>query len=158
MDWLSENLWAVWLSAGLALGIAELFSMELILIMLATGAFAGMLLALLGAPFAIQALCAAGVSVAMLAFLRKPMTRRLHAGPDLATGPTRLVGERAVVTAEITNLMTGQIRLAGETWTASTDANWVLKPGEPVEVVQIDGATACVKPVIAGELRDPRND
>jgi membrane protein implicated in regulation of membrane protease activity len=155
MDWLRDHLWESWLAAAIVLSIAELFSMELILIMLAAGAVTGMGLAMAGAPFAIQVLCAAGVSIAMLAFLRKPMARRLHAGPSIATGASRLIGERAVVTAEITSAATGQIRLAGETWTASTEADGLLKPGEPVEVVEIDGATARVKPLISGELNDP---
>lgn len=158
MDWLRDHMWETWLAISIALSIAELASMELILIMLATGAATGMLLAILGAPFAVQALAAGAVSVAMIAFVRKPMAQRLHGGPDVAMGTNRLVGQHAVVTAEIAGLMSGQIRLAGETWSASTDTDLVLKPGEPVEVVEIDGATARVKPVVAGELDNPEND
>lgn len=158
MEWLRDHLWEAWLAGAIALTIAELFSLELILIMLATGAFAGMVLAVAGAPFLVQALGAAAVSVAMIAFVRKPIAQRLHSGPDLEIGADRLVGARAVVTSEITAMVAGRIRLDGETWSASTDDNTVLKPGEPVEVVGIDGATARVKPATSGDLPDPDHD
>lgn len=155
MDWLRDHLWETWLAAAITLSIAELFSLELFLIMLASGAVAGMVLAVAGAPFLVQALAAAAVSVGMIVFVRKPIAQRLHAGPDLEIGATRLVGARAVVTSEISGLVPGRIRLAGETWTAAADGDTVLKPGEPVEVVEIDGATARVRPATSGELPDP---
>ncbi|QYJ05011.1 NfeD family protein [Nocardioides panacisoli] len=158
MDWLRDHLWEAWLAGAFALTIAELFSMELILIMLASGAVAGMVLAVAGAPFLVQALAAAAVSVGMIAFVRRPIAQRLHGGPDLEIGAERLVGERAVVTSEISGLVSGQIRLDGETWSAAAEGDTVLKPGEPVEVVAIDGATARVKPATSGELSDPTSD
>lgn len=158
MEWLRDHLWEAWLAAAIILGIAELASMELFLIMLASGAVAGMVLAVAGAPFIVQALAAGAVSIGMIAFVRKPVAERLHRGPDLAIGATRLLGARAVVTSEITGTVAGLIRLEGESWTAATDGDTVLKPGEPVEVVEIDGATARVKPMTSGELSDPTSD
>lgn len=148
MDWLGDNVWAAWLGAAALLGVAEMFSLDLILIMLAVGAVAGMVTAILGAPFALQVLVAAGASVAMLGVVRPTLARRFHGGPELSLGHGKLVGERGVVTEEITGLQNGRIKLGGEIWTAAPyDESLVIAPGETVEVLQIKGATAYVHPI-----------
>ena len=52
MDWLGDHMAAVWLAVAILFGIAELASLDLILLMLALGALVGMITALLGAGFA----------------------------------------------------------------------------------------------------------
>jgi membrane protein implicated in regulation of membrane protease activity len=148
MDWLSDNLWAAWAGAAVLLGVAEMLSLDLILIMVAVGAIAGMVLAVAGAPIALQMLVAAGVSVAMLGLVRPALAKRLHGGPELNLGHGKLVGQRGVVTEEITGLQTGRIKLGGEIWSAAPyDDNVTIAPGETVEVLQIKGATAYVHPI-----------
>lgn len=146
MEWFRDHLWEAWLGAGLLLAVAEMFSMDLFLLMLSIGALAGMVLAIVGSPVWAQAIAAGAVALAMLLFVRRPMAQRFHRGPEIAMGTTRLLGQRAVVTAEITGAASGRIRLEGETWTAATLSDAVLRPGDPVDVVEIDGATAYVKP------------
>lgn len=148
MDWLSDNLWSAWLGAAVLLGVAEMFSLDLIMIMLAVGAVAAMVLAVVGAPFAVQAIVAAAASVAMLALVRPSMAKRLHSGPTLTQGHDKLLGQRGTVTQEISGLQVGRIRLAGEVWTAAPyDETLSIAEGETVEVLQIRGATAYVHPV-----------
>lgn len=148
MDWLSDNLWSAWLAAGALLVVGEMFSLDLVLIMLAVGALAGMVLALAGAPVAAQALVAAAAAVAMLALVRPSVAKRLHSGPDLVQGHGKLVGQRGTVTEAITGLQTGRIRIGGEIWSAAPyDDTLSITPGETVEVLQIRGATAYVHPI-----------
>ena len=148
MDWLSDNIWAAWAGAAVLLGVAKMLSLDLILIMVAVGAVAGMVLALAGAPIALQMLVAAGVSVAMLGLVRPALAKRLHGGPDLVQGRRKLVGQRGVVTEEITGLQVGRIKLGGEVWSAAPyDESVTITPGETVEVLQIKGATAYVHPI-----------
>ena len=148
MDWLGDNLWAAWLGAAALLGVAEMLSLDLVLIMLAVGALAGMVLAIVGAPVGVQILVALGVSVAMLGVVRPALAKRLHGGPELNLGHGKLVGQRGVVTEEITDNQHGRIRLAGEIWSAAPyDENVTITTGETVEVLQIKGATAYVHPV-----------
>lgn len=148
MDWLSDNLWSAWLGAAVLLGVAEMFSLDLIMIMLAVGAVAGMVLAVVGAPFAVQAIVAAAASVGMLALVRPSMAKRLHSGPTLTQGHDKLLGQRGTVTQEISGLQVGRIKLAGEVWTAAPyDETLSIAAGETVEVLQIRGATAYVHPV-----------
>ena len=148
MDWLSEHAWAVWLGIAAFLGIAELMSLDLVLMMLAVGAGAGAVSAALGAGVGVQILIAGATAVAMLALVRPSLVARLHQGPDLVLGTKKLVGQRATVTQRMTGLAVGQIKLAGETWTAAPyDEHVTIEAGETVEVFEIRGATAYVHPV-----------
>ncbi|HEU5036309.1 MAG TPA: NfeD family protein [Nocardioides sp.] len=148
MDWLSEHAWAAWLGIAAVLGAAELVSLDLVLIMLAVGALAGAVSAALGAAVVAQILIAGVASIAMLALVRPGLVAKLHQGPELRLGHTKLVGQRAVVTQRITGLAVGQIKLAGETWTAAPyDEHVTIEPGATVEVFEIRGATAYVHPV-----------
>lgn len=148
MDWLSEHAWAVWLGVATFLGIAEMLSLDLVLVMLATGALGGALTAAAGGAVVLQLIVAALVSVAMLWLVRPSLVARLHGGPELKLGTSKLIGQRATVTQQITGLTTGQIRLAGEIWSAAPyDEHVVIEPGQTVEVFEIRGATAYVHPV-----------
>jgi len=148
MDWLNAHLWQSWLGLAIVLGVLEMFSLDLVLLMLAAGAAVGMLLALLGLPFAVQLLAAAATSVAMLALVRPSVVKRLHTGPDLKLGHGKLVGQEGVVTEAITAQEHGRIKIGGEIWSAAPyDEFDAIGPGETVEVLEIRGATAYVHPI-----------
>ena len=148
MEWFQEHAWEAWLGAAILLGVAEMFSLDLILIMLAVGAVAGMLTAALDAPVAVQMLVAAGTSIAMLAVVRPGLAKRFHGGPELQLGHGKLVGKQGLVTEPITAMAPGRIRLAGEIWSAEPyDETLSIEAGETVEVFEIRGATAYVHPV-----------
>jgi membrane protein implicated in regulation of membrane protease activity len=152
VEWLRDHQWETWLGLSIVLGVAEMFSLDLILIMLAGGALVGMLAALLGLPGIAQVLLAAGASVAALALVRPSVVRRLHSGPELTLGHGKLVGARGVVTQTVSSLETGRVKLAGELWSAEPyDDSLVIEPGEVVEVLEIRGATAFVHPLPALE-------
>lgn len=148
MDWLRDNMWEAWLGLAILLGVAELFSLDLVLIMLAVGALAGMVTAAFDAALVVQVLVAAAASLGMLALVRPNLVSRLHSGPELRLGHGKLVGQQGLVTERITALEHGRIKLAGELWSAAPyDDTLTIAPGETVEVLQIRGATAYVHPV-----------
>jgi membrane protein implicated in regulation of membrane protease activity len=148
MDWILKHAWEAWLGLAIVLGVAEMFSLDLILVMLAAGAIVGMVAALIGLPVAIQVLAFAGVSVAALALVRPSVVKRFHGGPELALGHGKLIGKQGTVTADISSLAPGRIKLAGEFWTAEPyDETTHIPAGETVEVLEIRGATAIVHPV-----------
>ncbi len=148
MDWIREHLTETWLAIAVVLGIAEMFSLDLVLAMLASGALAGMLTSLATDLVAVQAAVALVVAVGMLFVVRPSLARRLHTGPELRLGHGKLVGTQGTVTETVTALMPGRVRLAGEIWTAQPyDETLSIEPGETVEVFEIRGATAFVHPV-----------
>jgi membrane protein implicated in regulation of membrane protease activity len=148
MDWLLRHLWEAWLGLAIVLGVAEMFSLDLILGMLAVGALVGMVLAIADVNVGLQVLGAAGASIAMLALVRPSMVKRLHSGPELMLGHDKLVGSQGIVTSEMSGLTTGRIKIDGEDWSARPyDETMTIPAGETVEVLAIKGATAFVYPV-----------
>jgi membrane protein implicated in regulation of membrane protease activity len=151
VEWLGDHLWAAWLVLAVGLGVAEMVSLDLILIMVAVGALVGALAAIASLPLVLQVLLAAGSSAAMLALVRPNLVKRLHSGPDLVTGTGKLVGQQGVVTEEMSAHHPGRVKVAGEIWSACPyDDTLTIAPGQTVEVFAIRGATAYVHPV--GEL------
>jgi membrane protein implicated in regulation of membrane protease activity len=125
-----------------------MFSLDLILGMLAVGAIVGMVAAVVGLAVPIQILLAGGASVAMLALVRPSIVKRLHTGPELSLGHGKLVGTQGIVLTDITGLATGRIKIGGEEWTALPyDETLTITAGETVEVLAIKGATAYVHPI-----------
>lgn len=152
-DWLRSHAWETWLAVAIVLGMAEMFSLDLVLIMLALGALVGMVAAVVGLPVGVQIVAASVAAIAALALVRPSMAARLHAGPSLTVGHGKLVGQQGVVTEGGNAVHPGQIRLAGEIWTAAPyDESLVLEPGQAVQVLEIRGATAYVHPIPSLEL------
>ena len=148
MEWFSEHAWETWLAVAVLLGVAEMFSLDLVLAMLALGAVVGMVLAFADVAVWVQVLGAAAAATAALTLARPSMVKRLHGGPELTLGHSKLVGQQAVVTQAVSGLEVGRIRLAGEVWTAVPyDETATIPVGETVEVMEIRGATAVVYPV-----------
>jgi membrane protein implicated in regulation of membrane protease activity len=144
-DWLQD--WQAWLALSIALGVAELFSLDLMLLMLAAGGVVGMAAALIGLPVAAQIVAAVAASVAMLALVRPNVVRRLHTGPELRLGHQALIGKQGIVVDEV-SAQGGQIRISGELWTARPyDETSVIEPGATVDIFEIRGATAMVHEV-----------
>lgn len=144
MDWLRDHMWEAWTGLAILLAVAELVSLDLVLLMMAVGAGAGVLTALLGLPVGVQVVAAIGTAVAMLALVRPSIVKRLHAGPELVHGAAALVGRTGVVVRRVT-ADGGQVRIGGELWTARAyDESEVIEEGSRVDVFQIQGATALV--------------
>jgi membrane protein implicated in regulation of membrane protease activity len=145
MDWLSDNLWAGWLSLAVLFGVLELISLDLFLAMLAGGAVVGAVTDLLGGSEGLQIILALVTSVALLGFIRPSVVHRLHSGPTLKVGAEALIGKRATVLRELTHGTPGRVKIGGDEWTAVPyDEDDRIEAGEVVDVVQIKGATAYV--------------
>src|SRR5690348_15413847 len=133
MHWLGDNPWAAWLGIAALLSIAELASLDLVLIMLAVGAIAGMFTSFVTDSVTAQVLVAVVASIAMLAVVRPGLTRRLHTGPDLVLGSATLLGKQAITPVRLSAHESGQIKIDGELWTAKPyDETLVIQPGETV--------------------------
>src|SRR6478609_4526112 len=97
MDWLRDHDWETWLIVALLLAGAEMATLDFTLLMMAAGAGAGCLMAALGLSLWVQVIVAAVVAVALLAFVRPSIAKRLHAGPTVQNGPQALVGQSGLV-------------------------------------------------------------
>lgn len=128
------------------LGVAEMFSLDLIFLMLAGGALGGALASALGLTVGWQIVVAAATSLLLLFALRPFLLRRLRERSVLVeTNSAALVGRPATVVAP-TDGSGGRVKIAGEVWSARAAADGVSFPaGAEVRVTRIDGATAVVE-------------
>jgi membrane protein implicated in regulation of membrane protease activity len=138
--------WVWWLIAAGVLGLAELHTVTLVLGMLAIAAVAGALAGVAGAPAAIQVLTFAVASALALLVVRPIAARHRRTPLALRTGTAALVGKRGTTVSAV-DAMQGLVRIGGEVWTARTYDECVVPAGAPVDVVEIDGATAVVLPI-----------
>jgi membrane protein implicated in regulation of membrane protease activity len=145
IEWMTENAWVTWVGVAVLLAVAELLSLDLVLLMFALGALAAAVASAAGLPFWVALVVFGAVTVGLLFFARPPMVARLHAGPTLTTGHHALVGRTGVV-LEPVGRFGGRITLASEVWSARTDDDIELEPGAEVVVTRIDGATAVITP------------
>ncbi|AEE45854.1 NfeD family protein [Cellulomonas fimi] len=143
--------WLWWVSGALVLGILEMLSLDLVLVMFAGGALAGGVAAGLGAPVPVQIAVACVTAVLLLFTLRPWLLRRLRARqPLVETNAAALVGREAVVMSTVT-VEGGRVKLAGEVWSARAEAGTAIAPGTPVRVARIEGATAVVAAAGSGQ-------
>lgn len=146
-DWLGDNAWAIWLSLGFLLAVAEILSLDLVLIMLAAGALAAAGVAVLAPDlWWLQLLTAGAVSVGMLALLRPTLMARVRAMPGYRSSTAKMVGSSGVAVSEVSR-RGGEIKIDGQSWTARAyDSDMVIDPGTEIEVYEVDGAIAVVYP------------
>jgi membrane protein implicated in regulation of membrane protease activity len=116
--------WIAWLIAAAALGVAEYFTLTLAFGLLAAAALVAAIIAGFGGSLLLQ-------------MTHPPLVRE---------GSYALVGKKAVVLEEVTGAR-GLIKLSGEVWSArALDEDQVIPAGTPVDVMEIEGATAIVYP------------
>jgi membrane protein implicated in regulation of membrane protease activity len=136
--------WVVWMLAAGVFAVGEIFTMGFFLAPIAIAAVMAAAAALVGAGLALQMVVFILVSVASLAILRPVARGHLHTPARLRTGTAALVGQPATVRERV-DAEGGSIKLAGEIWSARAfDEDRVFEPGERVEVLKIEGATALV--------------
>ena len=143
--------WIVWLVLILVFIIIEMLTLDFVFLMIAVGSLGGLVSGLFGAPWWLQLIIAAVLSVVLIFFIRPPLLHALKKGGDPAkSNVDRLIGMGGVVVSTVTRTA-GLVKLqVGETWTARLapleGSPVELVPGEHVIVVSIDGATAVVTP------------
>jgi membrane protein implicated in regulation of membrane protease activity len=146
-DWLGENSWAIWLSLAFLLAIAEIMSLDLVLIMLAVGALAGAAVAVVAPTlWWLQILVATGISVMMLLLLRPTLLAKVRSMPGYRSSADKMVGSSGVAISQI-DKSGGEIKVDGQSWSARPySSDVVIEQGTEIEVYEIDGVIAVVYP------------
>ena len=136
--------WVLWVIAAGVLAAGEVLTMGFFLGPVAIAAAIAAIVAVAGGGLVPQFIVFILCSIASIAFLRPIARRHLHTPAQIRTGTAALVGSRAVVLERV-DANTGSVKIGGEVWTArSYDEVSVFEPGDRVDVLKIDGATALV--------------
>jgi len=134
--------WWIWVLGGLVLLVAEVTTPGgFFAIFFGAGAILVGALKALGweGPSWAEWLVFTVLSVASLAFFRKPLMRRF----SLSGGKTvdRMEGERALVTEDVAPGGVGKAEMRGASWTARTAGDATLAKGCRCRVERVEGLT-----------------
>lgn len=136
--------WLIWLLGSGALAIGEISTLAFVLGPIALAALVTAAAAALGGGLVVQLAVFIVASIASLAIVRPIAKRHLRMPAKVRSGTAALVGQSALVLERV-DLHGGQIKLAGEVWTARAfEGAGTFDPGTTVQVVEIAGATAIV--------------
>lgn len=158
---MEEFTWIFWVLLGVALIVAETFTLGFVLLWFGVGALIAAAAGLFGVGLLGQFLIFAVVSVALTAASRTIfsnfLSRENENSPKM--GIDALPGQIGTVTSSSQGALNeGAVKVYGSTWTAFPEHDDMkLLEGEKVEVVRIQGSSIFVRPV-KNELPDWRGD
>jgi membrane protein implicated in regulation of membrane protease activity len=138
--------WLVWIGVALVLAAAEMASLSFVCIMLAGGAVIGAIAAAVGLPVPLQVIAFAIVSLLLLVLVRKAALARFLPAKVNRVGVAGDIGRIGVVVETVTEFG-GRVKLPGDAvWSArlASSQDAPSPPGETVQIVRIEGATAIV--------------
>jgi membrane protein implicated in regulation of membrane protease activity len=144
---MDQIAWIIWLVLGVALIVAEIFTLGFVLLWFGVGAIAASLAGMAGLGLAWQFIVFAIVSIG------------LTAEDTVKMGVDSLPGQVGTVTLGSQGaLHEGAVKVYGSTWTAfPADAETQLVEGEKVEVVRVKGSSIYVRR-LTNELPEWRRD
>ena len=136
----------VWLVLMIVLAITEAGTLGLTAIWFAFGSLVAMIAAILGANIWVQLILFLVASAVLLYFTRPLARKYFNNKARVKTNADRVVGMHGVVTERIDNeAAAGQVRVAGQVWTARSIDGTVIEAGEGVVVRSIAGVKVMVE-------------
>ena len=143
MEFLNEiSMPLAWLIIAIILGIIEIATLGLTTVWFCGGAIVAFILALLDVSLAVQIVAFIVTSVVLLVFTRKILVEKLKTGKQ-KTNIEAIIGQTATVTKRITEHDTGEVRIGGKTWMASS--NTEKEKGSIVKIKEVKGVTLIVE-------------
>ena len=137
--------WQLWLIAGIALLITEMFAPGFWLINVAVGCFAAAAVGLLPFSLALQIAAFAGATVLSAALFRPFLLKHFHRAA-VRTNVDALVGKIGVVAERIDPATRGgRVIVDGEDWRGAAIDGGTLEPGTRIMVIEVDGTTLKVE-------------
>lgn len=148
-----DYLWIVWLIAGVAFAVAEVFTLGFVLLWFAAGAIAASLVALAGLGVGLQVFVFLTVSILLTIASRTILEKTIfHRGSKLKTGIDSLPGQVGTVVEATNGSTEGAVKVFGSTWTAiPVDGEEPLAVGERVTVDRVDGTVIYVRKAHSSE-------
>ena len=140
-------MWKLWLIIAGLFFIGEIATVGFLIFWFGIGALIAMIVSLFTTNIVIQTTVFL-VSSTILIFATKPFVKKFADVKKTNTNVYSIIGKKAFVIKTIDPIHSiGQIKLNGEVWTAESENNEIIEEGLEVEVKEIKGVKAIVKPV-----------
>ena len=138
----------LWIAVCVLLVILEATTAMLVCIWFVGGSAAALIVSLCGGPVWLQVVLFIAVSIGLLLLLRPFLKKQSQ--NTIKTNVDAEIGKKGIVVETIDNLHgTGRIQVGGMDWAARSMDDSVIEAGAQVEICEIKGVRAYVKPVEA---------
>lgn len=138
-------IWAIWLILCGIFLLIEIFNFSFLLIWPGIGSFFAFIASILGASIEIQ-IAVFAISTTLMILFMKPLVQKLFKNKDeTKMNNNAMIGKKGIVIKEINPLdETGQVKVAGELWSAITLDNKNIEINEIVKVTKVEGVKLVV--------------
>ncbi len=135
----------LWLVILILAVVVEMSTTQLVCIWFAGGALVGLIAHFLHAPLWLQIILAAAVTLVLLISTR-PFVKRFLQKKETPTNADRVIGQTAVVTETIDNVLEqGRVTVLGSDWCARSASGEIIESGARVTVKKIEGVKLIVE-------------
>lgn len=140
-------MWQVWLIIAGLFFVGEIATVGFLIFWFGIGALIAMIVSFFTSNIIIQTTIFV-ISSTILIFATKPFVKKFADVKKTNTNVYSIIGKKALVTKTIDPIHSvGQIKINGEVWTAESENNQVIDEGSEVEILEIKGVKAIVKPI-----------
>jgi len=147
---MTKIIWIIWFVFAAIFIVGEILTAGFFLLWFGIGAAVAGIFAILGFNAGWQWGAFIVVSGILFAISRRFAEKFTQKQPP-GIGADRFIGEVGVVLEEIDNIKnTGRVRIEKEEWRADSDSGEIIKEGEKVKVVRMDGTHVVVKIIEGG--------
>ena len=137
-------IWAIWLILCGIFLLIEIFNFSFLLIWPGIGSFLAFIANILGASIELQ-IAVFAISTTLMILFMKPLVQKLFKSKDTKMNNNAIIGKKGIVIKEINTLNeTGQVKVAGELWSAITLDNKNIDINENVRVIKVEGVKLVV--------------
>lgn len=136
-----------WIIAAVLFAVIEAATVALVTVWFAVGALAAAIAAQFGASTLFQVGTFVVVSAILLCVTR-PVFKKISVKKPQRTNADRFIGEEAMVIKKIDDINNyGQVKIAGQVWSAVSEDKSPLEEGTIVKVIAIRGVKLVVEPI-----------
>lgn len=140
-------MWQVWLIIAGLFFVGEIATVGFLIFWFGIGALITMIVSFFTSNIIIQTTIFV-ISSTILIFATKPFVKKFADVKKTNTNVYSIIGKKALVIKTIDPIHSvGQIKINGEVWTAESENNQVIDEGSEVEILEIKGVKAIVKPI-----------
>ena len=130
----------LWLGILVCAIVVEVITAGLVSIWFVPAALVAMILAFFNVPFYLQVIVFLGLSLIFIILSRTIWKKYTSVKPLEPTNTDVLIGQIAVVTETIDNVNAlGEVKINGQRWSARSSDGNLIKNGEKVKVLSIEG-------------------
>ena len=140
-------MWHYWLIIAGLFFIGEIFTAGFLIFWFGIAALIAMCVSFFISDLVIQTVIFI-ISSVILIFATKPFVKKFVSTKDTKTNAFSIIGKKAIVVKSIDSINSiGQIKVDGQVWSAQGENSIDIEEGSQVEILEIEGVKAIVRPV-----------